>query len=91
MAAVASVVTRGHLYRAVNVSSALCRPVTIFATEKSIYLTVPRVPVIETGYSRQLHSGIIRYGLDEFFQKGEDLIEDAEKTGSYIWQHDNII
>lgn len=30
---------------------------------------------------RYIHTSKGRHGLDEFFQKGEDLIEDAEKTG----------
>ena len=34
---------------------------------------------------RGLHFSAINNGLDEFFQKGEDLIEEAEKTGWYKW------
>ena len=31
---------------------------------------------------RQLHCATLRRGLEEFFPKGEDIIEEAEKTGS---------
>ena len=77
-----AVATRGQFYRATfGILSAFRHPVNGFGNERSISFAVARAPLIEGVYSRRLHTGGIRNGLDEFFQKGEDLIENAEKTG----------
>lgn len=38
---------------------------------------------------KQLHSSTQRRGLEEFFPKGEDIIEEAEKTGIVVQEARN--
>ena len=71
--------TRGQLlWRGITLFRAFPNPVLRSVEGRAVSL---RVPVIERVNSKVLHTASAVNGLDEFFQKGDDLIEDGEKTG----------